>query len=534
MKNLIQFSLILLLMLLFSNCAKNSIKEKSPNVIFFLVDDLGWSDVGCYGSEFYETPNIDKLASEGVRFTDAYSACHVCSPTRASILTGKYPASLNLTDWLPGRRDFPFQKLKNVEINQHIPYDISTLPKTLKNNGYKTAIIGKWHLGEDDSSTLKQGFDSRLPDWNKGWPKDGYHFPYGMKGLEVGTEGEYLTDRMTEEAIKYIEHNKETPFFLYLSHFAVHDPIEGRADLVEEYSNKLKGMDPPAGEPFILETNPDEKNSMTRTALDSLLGDKKYNGYRIFSNESVKIKQYQDNVEFAGMVESMDKSLGRIMNKLKELELDQNTVVIFYSDNGGMSAANFYYPDREISKNELDKAFATSNLPLRGGKGWMYEGGIRVPLIIKWPGKGLQGVVSTVPVTSPDFFPTILEMIGIKQESNDQKDGKSMVPLLMGEQELDRETIYWHFPHYSNHGNQSPGGAVRSRDFKLLEYYENNTVQLFNLSEDPGEQNDLSAKEPERVNKLRLLLTNWRNKVNAKMMFPNSEYDASAVIYESK
>tara|TARA_B100001175_G_C19514506_1_gene646329 strand:+ start:5906 stop:7474 length:1569 start_codon:yes stop_codon:yes gene_type:complete len=522
MKNLIQFSIIILLMLFFSNCAKNSIEMKSPNVIFFLVDDIGWSDVGCYGSEFYETPNIDKLASEGVRFTDAYSACHVCSPTRASILTGKYPASLNLTDWLPGRRNFSFQKLKNVEINQYIPYDISTLPKMLKNNGYKTAIIGKWHLGEDDDSTLKQGFDSHLPDWNKGWPKEGYYFPYGMKGLEVGDEGEYLTDRLTDEAIKYIEHNKETPFFLYLSHFAVHDPIEGRKDLVKKYSNKLKGNDPPGGEPFILETNPDEKKSITRIELDSLLEDNKYKGYKIFSNGSVKIKQHQDNVEFAGMVESMDESLGRIMKKLKELELDQNTVVIFYSDNGGMSAANFYFPDREISKKEIDKAFSTSNLPLRGGKGWMYEGGIRVPLIIKWPVKGLQGVVSNVPVTSPDFFPTIIEMIGLEAENNNQKEGISMVPLLKGDQKLEREAIYWHFPHYSNHGNQSPGGVIRSGDYKLLEYYENNTIQLFNLAEDPGEQNDLSTKEPERVNKLRLLLTNWRKNVNAKMMSPNS------------
>ena len=534
MKNLIQFSIIFLLILLFSNCTRNSIEEKSPNVIFFLVDDLGWSDVGCYGSEFYETPNIDKLASEGVRFTDAYSACHVCSPTRASILTGKYPASLNLTDWLPGRRDFSFQKLKNVEINQHIPYDISTLPKMLKNNGYKTAIIGKWHLGEDDATTLKQGFDSHLPDWNKGWPKEGYHFPYGMKGLEVGDEGEYLTDRMTDEAIKYIDHNKETPFFLYLSHFAVHDPIEGRKDLVKKYSNKLKEIDPPVGESFILETNPDEKKSITRIELDSLLEDDKYKGYKIFPNESVKIKQYQDNAEFAGMVESMDESLGRIMKKLKELKLDQNTILIFYSDNGGMSAANFYFPDREISKKELDKAFSTSNLPLRGGKGWMYEGGIRVPLIIKWPGKGLQGFVSNIPVTSPDFFPTIIEMIGLQAENNNQKEGISLVPLLKGDKKLEREAIYWHFPHYSNHGNQSPGGVIRSGDYKLLEYYENNTVQLFNLVEDLGEQNDLSAIEPERVNKLRLLLRNWRKNVNAKMMLPNSEYDANAVIYESK
>ncbi len=527
MKIFIQLSVTLLYFLFFSNCTNNSIQMKIPNVIFFLVDDLGWSDVGCNGSKFYETPNIDKLANEGVRFTNAYSACHVCSPTRASILTGKYPASLNLTDWLPGRRNLPFQKLKNVEINQHIPYDISTLPKTLKNNGYKTAIIGKWHLGEDDDTTLKQGFDSHLPDWNKGWPKEGYYFPYGMKGLEVGEEGEYLTDRLTNEAIKYIEHNKENPFFLYLSHFAVHDPIEGRKDLIKKYSNKLKYIDPPKGKPFILEINPDNKESITRIELDSLLEDNKYKGYKIFSNESVKIKQHQDNADFAGMVESMDESLGRIMKKLKELDLDQNTVVIFYSDNGGMSAANFYFPDREISKKGIDKAFSTSNLPLRGGKGWMYEGGIRVPLIIKWPGKGLQGAVSNFPVTSPDFFPTILEMLGLETENNNQKEGISMVPLLKGKQKLEREAIYWHFPHYSNHGNQSPGGAIRSGDYKLLEYFENNTVQLFNLTEDPGEQNDLSTKEPERVNTLRLLLTNWRKNVNAKMMLPNSEFDAS-------
>ena len=531
MKNLIQFTLMLSLMFLFLNCNKNSKKEKSPNVIFFLVDDLGWSDLGCYGSEFHETPNIDKLAKQGVKFTDAYAACHVCSPTRASILTGKYPASINLTDWLPGRRDFPFQKLKNVKINQHLPYDINTLPKTLKNNGYETAIIGKWHLGEDDDSTSKQGFDSHFPDWNKGWPKEGYHSPYGMKGLEEVVEGEYLTDRMTDEAIKYIEYNKENPFFLYLSHFAVHDPIEGRKDLVKKYSNKLKKIDAPSGSPFILETNPDEKNLITRVELDSLLGDNRYKGYKIFPNESVKIKQYQDNVEFAGMVESIDESLGRIMKKLMELELDQNTIIIFYSDNGGMSAANFYYPDREISKKKLNTAFSTSNLPLRGGKGWMYEGGIRVPLIIKWPGKGMQGIKSNVPVTSPDFFPTIIEMIGIQALNNDQRDGKSIVPLLMGEKVLDREAIYWHFPHYSNHGNQSPGGAIRNGDYKLLEYYENNTVQLFNLVKDPGEQNDLSLVEPEKVKKLQAMLNNWRKKVKAKSMLPNSEYDSNALIY---
>jgi arylsulfatase A len=528
---------IFLFFSLLSSCSiKKENKEKKPNVIFFLVDDLGWSDIGINGSEFYETPNIDNLASEGVRFTDAYAAAHVCSPTRASILTGKYPASMNLTDWLPGRRDFPFQKIKNVVSNQHVPYDINTLPIVLKNNGYNTAIIGKWHLGEDQNSALQQGFDFQLPKWNKGWPKQGYHFPYDMIGLEEGVEGEYLTDRMTNEAIKYIEEYKEKPFFLYLSHFAVHDPIEGRKDLVEKYSNKLSKMKLPAGKPFILEANPDEENPENRSNLDSLLNNESYKGFKIFPNESVKIKQFQNNVEFAGMVESMDESLGRITKKLKELGLEENTIIIFYSDNGGMSAANFFRPNRNISKENLDKAFATSNLPLRAGKGWLYEGGIRVPLIIKWPGKGLQGAVSKIPVISPDFFPTILEMLGIQTDNTikDQTDGKSIATLLKGKKTLDRDAIFWHFPHYSNHGTQSPGGAVRSGKYKLIEYYENGTVQLFNLDNDLSEQNDLSLKEPEKVKELKTKLHKWRTQVDAKMMLPNPEYDANAKIYEFK
>jgi arylsulfatase A len=490
--------------------------EKPLNVVFFLVDDLGWSDVGSYGSSFYETPSIDRFAEEGVRFTDAYAACHVCSPTRASILTGNYPASINLTDWLPGRRDFPFQKLKNVEINLHLPYKISTLPKVLKENGYQTAIFGKWHLGEDSASVVRQGFDLHIPDWNKGWPKKGFFSPYGMKGLEGGPDGEYLTDRLTDEALNYIEKNKDHPFFLYLSHFAVHDPIEGRPDLVGKYKEKLNQLPVPGGLPYILEGNPDAENPFTRKELSDFLKDDAFEGYRVFPNQTVKIKQFQDNVEFAGMVESMDESFGRVLRKLEELGIDDHTVVIFYSDNGGMSAANFYYPDREITEDKLDEAFSTSNLPLRGAKGWLYEGGIRVPLIIKWPKIGLQKQVCNVPVTSPDFYPTILEMLGIPVPSDHNLDGVSIVPLLKGEESLEREAIYWHFPHYSNHGMQSPGGAIRSGDYKLLEYFENNAVQLFNLKEDIAEQNDLSLSEPEKVKELRQMLHIWRNRLVQK------------------
>jgi len=498
--------------------AQNKPKEEKPmNVVFFLVDDLGWSDIGCYGSSFYETPNVDRFAKEGVRFTSAYAACHVSSPSRASIMTGKYPASINLTDYLPGRRDFPFQMLKNVEINQHLPYGIPTLPKALHENGYRTAIFGKWHLGEDSLSTERQGFDLHVPSgWNKGWPNTGYTSPYGLEGLKDGQAGEYLTDRITTEALKYIEENKDGPFFLYLAHFAVHDPIEGRNDLVEKYKKKLEQTTASQGPAYLLEGDPDmpagEKPAQS------------HEGYRVFPDRTVKIKQHQDNVQFAAMVESMDESFGRVLDKLKTLGIDNNTIVIFYSDNGGMSGANFYNPNRVVKESDLDKAYSTSNLPLRGGKGWFYEGGIRVPLIVKWPGKGLQGVVCDVPVTGPDFFPTILDMLGIKAKPEVKPDGVSFASLLKGRTKLDRKAIFWHYPHYSNHGMQSPGGAVRCGDYKLLEYYENNTVQLFNLKNDMEEQHDLSSSEPKMVNKLREMLHNWRKQVNAKMMEPNPEY----------
>ncbi|MBK8516118.1 MAG: sulfatase [Saprospiraceae bacterium] len=522
---------------LLSSCSiKTEKREKKPNVIFFLVDDLGWTDLECYGSKFYETPSINALAETGVRFTNAYSACHVCSPTRASILTGKYPATLNLTDWLPGRNEFPFQKFSNAKINQHLPYDEVTIAKALKEDGYKTAIIGKWHLGEDPSNPMAHGFDMHIPDWAKGWPKDGYFAPFGMKGLEDSKDRDYLTDRLTDEALNYIETNRANPFFLYMSHYAVHDPIQGRKDLVEKYSRKLKNMEKNSSPEYILEGNPDNPDNPSREELDKLLNTIDYEPYKILPNDIVKIKQKQDNIEFAGMVESMDESLGGSQKKLKELSLEENTIIIFYSDNGGMSAANFGRPDRNIAKNSLDKAFATSNLPLRGGKGWMYEGGIRVPLIIKWPGKGLQGAVSNIPVTSPDFFPTILEMLGIQTDNKakDRTDGKSIVTLLKGKKTLDRDAIFWHFPHYSNHGNQSPGGAVRSGDYKLIEYYENGSVQLFNLVNDLSEQNDLSLKEPEKVKELKTMLHKWRSKVDAKMMLPNPDYDANTKIHEFK
>jgi arylsulfatase A-like enzyme len=501
-------------------------EPRRPNIVLFLVDDLGWSDLGCYGSTIHETPRIDQFARDSVRFTQAYAACHICSPTRASILTGKYPARFNLTDWLPGRKDFAFQKLKNAPINQHLPLEEETIAEILKKHGYRTAHIGKWHLGEEPFGPLAQGFDVQIPRWNKGWPKVGFHAPFALDGLP-DSPGDYLTDRLTDEAVRFIDDNRAKPFFLYFSHFAVHDPIQGRADLVKKYQAKLRQQQVHAGSrPFVLEGNPDGDGALARSDLDALLDGKDYRPFRLLPNRVVKVKQLQDNVQLAAMVESVDESFGRILARLKELKLDDDTIVIFFSDNGGMSAANFGNPSRVIAPAKLDDAFSTSNLPLRGGKGWLYEGGIRVPLIVKWPGKSRSGTCE-VPVISTDLFPSVREMTGIAAPQTNELDGVSLVPLLTGDGDLDRQALYWHFPHYSNHGMQSPGGAIRSGDYKLLEYFENGSVQLFNLRADPGEQHDRAGLEPERAAALKEMLHDWRKRVNARMMQPNPTYSDS-------
>ncbi|HEY2411066.1 MAG TPA: sulfatase [Pirellulaceae bacterium] len=497
--------------------------ERLPNVVLFLVDDLGWRDLGCYGSGFYKTPNIDRFAEGACRFTQAYAACHVCSPTRASILTGKYPARLHLTDWLPGRKDFAFQKLKNAVIHQQLPLEEVTLAEALKEHGYTTGHFGKWHLGEEPCGPLAQGFDVQIPHWNKGWPKVGYYAPFEMEGL-ADQPGDYLTDRLTDEALKFMDANSSRPFFLYLSHFAVHDPIQGRRDLVEKYRAK-SGQRRATGESaFILEGNPDDEHPLGKTDLAALLHTEPYKKYAILPRRTVKIKQQQDNVQFAAMVTSMDESLGRVLAKLDELKLADDTIVIFTSDNGGMSAANFGNPQRLIPPAQLDAAYSTSNLPLRGGKGWMYEGGVRVPLIIKWPGHRSAEIDN--PVISTDIYPSILEMTGIALPPSQHADGLSLTPLLNGAMDLGRAAIYWHFPHYSNHGMQSPGGAIRAGDYKLLDYFENNSMQLFNLRDDPGENHNLASDQPDTVAKLRSMLARWRESVGAQMMERNADYRA--------
>jgi len=435
------------------------------NFVFVLMDDLGQRDVGCFGSTFYETPSIDRLAAEGMRFTSGYAACPVCSPTRASIMAGKYPARLNITNFIAGMKS---GKLVPPEYRKELPLEEFTVGEALKDGGYTTCFIGKWHLGGPEYYPDKQGFQTTVA---VAAGCGGYFSPY-KNFLKDTPPGEYLTDRLTDESLKFIDAAKGQPFFLYLSHYAVHIPLQAKKDLAAKYAAKAAQL-PPVEAKFIPEGN-------------------------------VKARQVQDHPVYAAMVQSMDESVGRIMKKLEELGLADRTAIIFMSDNGGLSTA---------------EGTPTANVPLRGGKGWLYEGGIREPLIIKWPGVTKPGARCDVPVTSTDFYPTLLEMAGLPLRPEQHVDGVSIVPLLRGGQSLPRQAIYWHYPHYANQGG-SPGGVVRAGDYKLIEFYEDNRVELYNLKDDLGEKNDLAARMPDKAKELRERLARWRQEVGARMPTP--------------
>jgi arylsulfatase A-like enzyme len=426
---------------------------KRPNFVFILIDDLGWADLGCYGSKFYETPNIDRLAARGVRFTQAYTANPVCSPTRASILTGQDPARLHLTNFLVGNRWPENSPLRPVDwAKEGISPEQYLLARALKAAGYATGIIGKWHLG-------------KLQPFRFGFDEDAKVNLGGSPGGYFDEQGRYLTDRQTDAAERFLEKHKDRPFFLYLAYNAVHVPLQAKKDLVAKYEAKAH---PPAG---------------------SVFGEDKGHKVRLVQNHPV----------YAAMIESMDQGVGRVLRKLQDLGLDENTVVIFFSDNGGLCSA---------------EGWPTSNLPLRLGKGWLYEGGVRVPLLVRWPGVAKAGRVCQVPVISEDFYPTLLEMAGLPMRPH--LDGRSLVPLLRGADKMDRQTLYWHYPHYSNQGG-TPSGAVRHGDFKLIEFFEDGRLELYDLRSDPGERQDLAEKMPGRARELRGMLHAWRQAVGAQV-----------------
>lgn len=446
----------------------NLTAAEPPNVVLIVADDLGAMDLGCYGSKFHRTPHLDKLAADGMRFTQSYSACPVCSPSRAAIVTGQYPQRFQLTDWLPGRADRPDQRLKRPTLRNHLPLEAVTIADLLKPAGYVCASIGKWHLGGDGFEPTKQGFDHNIAGDAAGSPQS-YFAPFrrpngkAMPGLNDAPDGEYLPDRLTTEAEKFITANRERPFFLYLPHFTPHTPLKAKDDVVKKY--------PAAG---------------------------------VFKGQ-------QNNPIYAAMLESLDESVGRIVAKLDELKLSDRTIVLFTSDNGGLATT------------EGPNTPATSNAPLREGKGWLYEGGIRVPLLVKWPGNVKANSISDVPVCGIDLLPTVRDVCRIEQAESLKTDGVTLLPLLKQSGTLAREALFWHYPHYANQGGK-PGAVIRSGEWKLIEFHEEGRRELFHVAKDVSESRNLAEQEPNRVKELAAKLDEWRKSVGALMPEPNPNY----------
>ncbi len=474
-------------------------QENPPNFVFILVDDLGWADLGCYGSSFHETPNIDRLAAASLRFTDAYAACPVCSPTRASIMTGKYPARIGVTDWIPGRQTYragqPSDRLLSRPFSNQMALEEVTLAEAFQEAGYRTFFAGKWHMGEDSIYWPEHhGFDINRGGWSTGYPRGGYFSPYENPRLESGPDGEYLTDRLTGESIRFLRKHTETtpdtPFFLYLSFYSVHTPLQAKEFLVDKYTRKRDSL---GLTPSVAETT-----------------DREWIRYAPPGGRFVE-RVGQGHPVYAGMIETLDRNVGRLVEQLDSLDLSGQTIIVFMSDNGGLSTS---------------EGSPTSNMPLRAGKGWLYEGGIREPMLIRWPGSGSEGKVSDVPVTSTDFYPTLLEMAGLDPKPDQHLDGVSLVPLLEGAEpeELTGRPLFWHYPHYSNQGGK-PGAAVRMGPYKLIEFFEDDRVELYNLEADPGENNDLSDEQPGLVKEYLQILHSWQVEVDAEGMDPNPDWD---------
>ena len=451
---------------------------RPPNVVLFLIDDLGYTDVGCYGSDFYETPNVDRLAREGMRFTEAYAACCVCSPTRVSVLTGKNPARLHITHAIPIqghlRMKGPLPLIPAI-YRKNLPLEEVTIAEALKPAGYRSASIGKWHAcWEKEFYPEHQGFDVNIAGNNMGNPGmyfHPYHGRWRMTRMHPWTEwqtiaggkpGEYLTDRLTDEAIRFIEQSSNGPFLLYFPHYAVHTPLQAKEELIEKYRQKPKG-------------------------------------------------ERHTNPVYAAMIDSVDQSVGRVLAMLNELDLADNTVVIFTSDNGGHGRI-------------------TSHHPLRGCKGNYYEGGIRVPMIVRWPGRVEPGSVCHTQVISHDFHPTLLEMAGLPLMPEQHVDGVSLVPLLKQTGGLKPRALFWHFPNYIGATHVEPArpvSVIRDGDWKLVEFLEDGRLELYNLRDDLGEKNNLAVQMPARTEELHQKLTAWRKATKVQMPRANPEYKAN-------
>ena len=484
MKNLLL--IVLLILNLFSCKKKDSgqvtfLKEvKKPNILFILVDDLGVKDLGFTGSTFYETPNIDALAAKSTIFTQGYAGSRVCSPSRATIMTGKFTARHGITDWIGAKSGEDWRKnnredqLLPANYVLNLPKEEITLAETMQSNGYKTFFAGKWHLGKEGSYPENHGFDINIGGWESGSPKGGYFSPFKNPKLENKKDGENLSIRLANETSNFIKQHKETPFFAFLSFYAVHGPIQTNQEKWQKYRNKAKNIGI------------------------------KENGFKM--ERKLPIRKTQDNPIYAGLVESMDDAVGIVLNALKEHHLDKNTIVIFTSDNGGVASGD---------------AFSTSNLPYKGGKGYQWEGGIREPYLVYVPWNTSEYIIIDYPVTGADFYPTILDYTNIKFLPNQHKDGISLKPIIEENKIPNKRPLFWHYPHYGNQGGD-PSSMIREGDWKLIHYYENNSNELYNLKEDASEQHNVANKFPEITTKLNQKLHNWLVSVNAK--YPKKDY----------
>lgn len=463
-KKSISYALLVMMLLGMMSCSsKQQENLNRPNILFILVDDLGWSDTGFMGSPVYETPNLDKFAMQSIVFSNGYAPAANCAPSRACILTGQNtPRHGIYTVGSSKRGKSENRKLIPTPNTETLDDGFVTITEVLKGKGYATGTIGKWHLSDDP---LTQGFDVNIAGSHAGHPKS-YFSPYKNPALNDGEKGEYLTDRLTDEAITFIENHKQAPFFLYLPYFTVHTPLQGKEALVKKYKEKIKEDD-------------------------------------------------RFNPKYGAMVESMDENVGKLLNKLEELKIMDNTLVIFMSDNGGLASVS-------------------SQFPIRGGKGSYYEGGIRVPFVVSWPKMIKESRTDSTAVSGLDIFPTVLEIINADNDS--PLDGVSILPLLTEGKALDERAMFWHFPIYLQAVNPKkevardslfrtrPGSVIRKGKWKLHEYFEDGEVELYDLESDVREQNDLSKANPEKVKELYSELLEWRTKTNApvpKALNPN-------------
>jgi arylsulfatase A-like enzyme len=459
---------------------------KKPNIVLILIDDMGWKDLGCYGSTFYETPNIDKLAEEGMSFTNAYSTCPVCSPARASILTGKYPARIGLTNWIGGHAK---GKLLSAPYIDHLPLSEKSIAKVLKEKGYNTWHVGKWHLGEEPYYPSKHGFDVSVGGCHWGSAFKGYFNPWNIPTIDDNDapEGTYLTDYLTDKAIELIKNRNEKPYFLNMWYYSVHIPIVAKPEKIEYFRKKKENM-----------------------GLDKIFPFEEGDHFPTEHKKDLVIRRriLQSSANYAAMVHSVDENVGRILKVIEESGEIEDTIMFFTSDNGGLSTA---------------EGSPTCNSPLAEGKGWMYEGGVRDPLIVKWSGHIVENSVCEIPMIFTDFYPTFLELAGIDLIPEQHQDGISILPLLKGEEVINKRCLFWHYPHYGNQGG-TPGSSIREGDYKLIEFFEDNSVELYNLRNDNEEKNDISKKFPEITEKLRNSLKEWRESLKAKIPQKNLEY----------